>query len=277
MMRFTIGIVTILVTLLVPWRPQASVSDLDLSIKRGQLKVEVDVVDEDENPVFSPEGEALVQRMAVGFLKKTRQESKRWWGCGVETPEDDQLARAETISRQVLSSLRDNDLRWLSHWAVLGTIWSESRGDPCAIGPNSRAAARDMGLIPEDRMFNRWSAEDVKSVLEHPKWKKSRAKIGADLGLGQMVWQRYARILDKDGDKLCGKGYPCRVPTLDEILSYDDGAKVVITGMVSRRHMYRSTMPWEHWPGSVRSLSYGMKIARIAQDMGGSIRERPVW
>jgi hypothetical protein len=196
----------------------------------------------------------------------------------LETPREDQSARADRIARQVLAALRDYDLRWLSSWAVIGTIWSESRGDYCAIGPNSRKAARDLGLIPEDRIFNRWSADDVKVLLESPKWKKSRAHIGADLGLGQDVWQTYARIMDPHGKKRCGrKDLPCRVPTLDEIMSYENGSRVVATGMVYRRWMYRNTQPWEHWPGSVRSWSYGMKIARIVQGMGGDVRERTVW
>jgi hypothetical protein len=69
----------------------------------------------------------------------------------------------------------------------------------------------------------------------------------------------------------------CRVPTLDEILSYESGSQMVATGMVYRRYLYRTTEPWFHWPGSIRSLSYGMKIARIVQEMGGDVREKTVW
>jgi hypothetical protein len=122
------------------------------------------------------------------------------------------------------------------------------------------------------------SAKDVKILLESPKWKKSRAHIGADLGLGQDVWQTYARVLDPEGDEKCGrKDLACRVPTLDEILSYENGPRVVATGMVYRRYMYHSLQPWGFWPGSIRSLSYEMKIARIVQEMGGDIREKTVW
>lgn len=252
----------------------------DLAVSDGQAQeamFAVGTAQEGALPTFRPAGEELVRRMADGFLKKTRGESKRWWGCGEETPESDQPERAERIARNVLAAMREFDLHWLSHWAVIGTIWKESRGDPCAIGPNSRKAAKKLGLVPDDRIFNRWSAEEVKALLENPKWKKSRSVIGADLGLGQEVWQRYARILDPNGNKSCGKGLACRVPTLDEILSYEHGPRVVATGMVYRRHLYREMQPWLHWPGNVRDLSYGMRIERIVQEMGGDIREKPVW
>lgn len=229
-------------------------------------------------PTFSPRGEQLVARMAKGFLGEIHRESPKWWDCGVETPKEAQAARADRIARHVLAAQREFNTTWLSSWAVIAVIWSESRGDVCAIGPNSRAAAREMGLIPEDRIFNRWTADDVRTLLESPQWKKSRAKIGADIGMGQEIWQRYARILDPNGDLRCGKrDLPCRVPTLSEVLNYRDGARVTITGMTYRRWMYRNTQPWEHWPGSVRSLSYGMKIARLARAMGGDVTERPVW
>lgn len=227
---------------------------------------------------FSESGERLVDRMADGFLRQIRSESPRWWGCGVETPADEQRDRAERIARAVLDGQRDWDLRWLSPWAVMATIWSESRGDPCAIGPNSRKAAYDLRLVPDGRAWNKWRAEDVKALLEDPRWVKSRSRIGADIGMGQEVWQRYARIMDKDGNLRCGrKDLACRVPTLDEVLDYESGARVVLTGMVGRRYMYRNTAPWEHWPGSVRSLGYSMKISRIALAMGGSVTERPAW
>jgi hypothetical protein len=299
-MRFAMSFVTALAALLFPWGPRASTpeedpweeaaaeaaadvamaGDLATAVDRAEAQMYVvgTGAEEEALPVFGPAGERLVARMAEGFLTAIRRESPKWWGCGVETPKEEQLARADRIARGILDGQREWDLRWLSPWAVIATVWSESRGDPCAIGPNSRKAARDLGLVPEDRIFNRWSADDVKALLENPKWKKSRAKIGADIGLGQEVWQRYARILDPNGDLRCGrKDLACRVPTLDEVLSYKNGPRVVITGMVHRRWMYRNTQPWMHWPGSIRSLSYGMKIARLVQSMGGDVSERPVW
>jgi hypothetical protein len=248
-------------------------ADVELAERMGSATVTV----QEDLPTFSAAGEKLVVRMAEGFLRKTRKESKQWWKCGVSTPEDEQPARADLLARHVLAGMREYNINWIPAWAVMGTIWSESRGDSCAIGPNSRKAARGLGLVPADRIFNRWTADDVKAVMEDPKWKKARAHIGADLGLGQQVWERYARIIDPMGNKKCGIGFYCRVPTLDEILSDRDGAKAVITGMVYRRFMYRSLEPWAFWPGNVRSLSYEMKIARIVQEMGGDIREQTVW
>jgi len=67
------------------------------------------------------------------------------------------------------------------------------------------------------------------------------------------------------------------VPTLDEVMSYHGGARVVVTGMISRKNMYRDAKPWLFWPGSIRNISYGFAIARIASEMGGDVNERPVW
>jgi hypothetical protein len=295
-MRLAMVFLMALAALLVSWRPWASAPGVDpLDEAAGDRAVAAELAEqvevdeaamysvgtgatEEVLPTFSSRGEQLVSRMAGGFLAAIHRESPKWWDCGVETPKEAQAARADRIARHVLAGMREFDAKWLSPWAVIAVIWSESRGDVCAIGPNSRKAARDLGLIPEDRIFNRWTADDVRTLLESPRWQKSRAKIGADIGMGQEIWQRYARILDPQGELRCGKQeLACRIPTLSEVLSYKNGARVTITGMTYRRWMYRNTQPWENWPGSVRSLSYGMKIARLAQSMGGDVSEKPVW
>lgn len=229
-------------------------------------------------PTFSPKGEELVERMRDGFLKNIKRESNRWYECGELTPEEDKSLRAEKIARYTLAALREYDLKWLNPWGVLAVMYSESRGDQCAIGPNSRKAARDLGLIGAEKPFNQWSRDDLEQVLTSPKWKKSRAVIGADLGLGQQVWQRYARVLDPRGDDKCGsKELRCRVPTLDEILSVERGPNVVATGMLTRSRWHRTQQPWAYWPGTIRNLSYDMRISRLITTLGGRYDEKPTW
>ena len=229
-------------------------------------------------PTFSPAGEQLIARMRDGFLKVIRKESTKWYACGVATPEEDKALRAEKIARYTLDAMREYNTTWLNPWAPLAVIYSESRGDQCAIGPNSRKAARELNLIDPSKPFNGWTKDDIVNVINHPKWKKSRAKIGADLGLGQQVWQRYARVLDPDGKHFCGsKDLRCRVPSLDEILSVEDGPRVITTGMITRNKMFRSKRPWEFWPGARRSLSYDIKITSIIRALGGSDGEKIVW
>jgi hypothetical protein len=230
-----------------------------------------------EQAALSPAGQALADQMAAGFLKAIHAEAPAWWGCGVATPVAEQPARARALAEAVLVAMREQGATWLNPWAVLAVTWSESRGDPCAIGPLSRKAARELKLIPEDRLFNRWTAADVRTLVTHPKWLRARAKVGADLGLGQQIWERYARIADPAGPLSCGKGTPCRVPTLDEALSVDGGARSLITGMAWRKAMYRAARPWQHWPGSVRDLGYDSKVMALVYRMGGKDGARPVW
>lgn len=229
-------------------------------------------------PTFSPAGEKLVERMRDGFLNTIKQESSKWYECGQLTPKEEKPLRAEKIARYTLAALREYDLKWLNPWGVLAVMYSESRGDQCAIGPNSRKAARDLGLIDDEKPFNQWTKEDIATIFDNPKWKKARGKIGADLGLGQQVWKRYARILDPNGNDKCGtKALKCRVPTLDEILSVENGPRVVATGMLTRNIWHRSKRPWEFWPGTVRNLSYDMRITQLIYSLGGKDGEKAVW
>lgn len=229
-------------------------------------------------PTFSPAGEKLVERMSDGFLKTINRESNKWYECGQLTPAEEKSNRAEKIARYTLSAIREYDLKWLNPWGVLAVMYSESRGDQCAIGPNSRKAARDLGLIDDEKPFNQWTKADIAEIFDHPKWKKARGKIGADLGLGQQVWKRYARILDPNGTDKCGsKELKCRVPTLDEILSVENGPRVVATGMLTRKIWHRDVRAWTFWPGTIRNIRYDMRITALIYQLGGKDKEKPVW
>lgn len=229
-------------------------------------------------PTFSPAGERLVERMRDGFLRTINRESNKWYECGQLTPNKEKSDRAEKIARYTLAAIREYDLKWLNPWGVLAVMYSESRGDQCAIGPNSRKAARDLGLIDADKPFNQWTRDDIAEIFDNPKWKKARGKIGADLGLGQQVWKRFARILDPKGDDKCGsKELRCRVPTLDEILSVENGPRVVATGMLTRKIWHRDARAWSYWPGTIRDLRYDMRITALVYSLGGKDGEKPVW
>jgi hypothetical protein len=232
----------------------------------------------DSLPIFSPAGENLVERMRDGFLKNIKQESSKWYECGQLTPEEDKPLRAEKIARYTLAALREYDLKWLNPWGVLAVIYRESRGDQCAIGPNSRKAARNLKIIEENKPFNQWTKEDIETVFDNPKWKRARGKIGADLGLGQQVWKRYARILDTQGNDKCGsKDLRCRIPTLEEILSVENGPRVVATGMLTRKIWHRDVRAWTYWPGTIRNVRYDIKITALIYALGGKDGEKAVW
>jgi hypothetical protein len=229
-------------------------------------------------PTFSPEGEELVKQMVQGFVKRINREGGNWYECGQLTSEENKVFRTEKIVRYTLAAIRQYDMSWLNPWAILAIIYHESRGDQCAIGPFSRQAAKQLRLISQNKPANQWSKEDIITVIDKPRWKRSRGRIGADLGLGQQVWSAYARILDPQGDLVCGgKDLRCRVPTIDEMLSVEDGPRILVTGMLTRRIWHRTNQPWLFWKGTARDPRYDMRISRLITALGGKHNAKAVW
>lgn len=202
----------------------------------------------------------LVERMATGFVQLIKREipKGRWYDCGVPTPRDQWQERASAMARHVLLAAEEYNLKE-SPWIAWAIMFKESRGNRCAIGPIPRERARELGLAPE-KSHRKWSESEVQSIVQSPRWRGRPV----DLGLGQVVWKRYARIPD---------GTSVRVPTLDEMLSLEDGARVLVFGMQlrSRTTKYRklASRPHLFWRGSVPSYGYASEISSLSRAMGG--------
>jgi len=209
-------------------------------------------------PPSDAEREHLADKMAAGFVTAIRKESKYWWECGVPTPREQWLPRAKTMANALLDALDEFNVK-VNPWGPWGVIYHESRGNRCAVGPNPRKVAYRKGLI-EQKQYYMWTEEEVLSVVNHRQW----GKRVADLGLGQVVWRRYARI--KENGRV-------RIPTAQEMLSVENGARVLAYGMLQRQHYKNARewkpMPWLFWPGSAPDWDYGMTISRIVKRMGG--------
>ncbi len=199
----------------------------------------------------------LVDQMATGFVKMIRAEGGgHWYDCGVPTPRGEWKERAAVMAVALLDALDEYRVQ-VSPWGPWATIYKESRGNRCSIGPNPLKVARRWG---HDKPWREWTEADILAVVESPRW----GKRTADLGLGQVVWRRWARF-EKNGR--------VRVPTAREMLDLEDGARVLAYGMKSRQFARTSKQlrgkPWAFWPGSVPCFDYLRDVASIARRMGG--------
>lgn len=234
--------------------------------------------------------ENLIADMARGFVKATQRESKKWWECGQPTPSTEWLARAERMARVLVAAMDEYGADF-SPWGVWGVIWVESRGNRCAVGPNPRRYAAQKKLAQLPSKYFLWTEQDIKGLLTSPGWRGRPV----DLGVGQVVWKRYARIpcehrpavywspLDgratfvRTGPEACHieGGREVRVPSLEEMISLEGGLRATVWGMVSRQSwsLKRNRTPWLYWKGMVADYQYLSMVVNVVANMGGPIRE----
>lgn len=200
----------------------------------------------------------MVDELAQGFVRAIDRESNVWYECGRRTPRKQWLSRSEKLAQAVLSAMGEYDLK-VNPWGVMATIYKESRGNRCSIGPNPRKIARKYKLVA-DKPFNAWTEEEITSVLKNRKFGRRLA----DLGLGQVVWKKFARIKDKRGT---------RIPTIKEMLDLDNGARIVVLSMKHRRQWKNlgrfRKMPWLVWRESAINHRYAADLRHIVKKMGG--------
>ena len=151
----------------------------------------------------------------------------------------------------------------INPWGVWGVIYNESRGNRCAIGPNPRKIAYQKKLIGQ-KNWRLWTEEEVLRVMSHKRMKNRPA----DLGVGQVVWKKFARLKENG---------VVRVPTIKEMLSVETGTRIVAYSMwqrtkykLNRRWQH---MPWLFWPGRRPHVNYGRHVAHIVKNMGGPYRQ----
>jgi len=212
-------------------------------------------------PSFAQTKSDLKNELAAGFVRAIKAESVTWYECGEKTPKEKWDQRAFELVEAILDALAEFDVK-INPWGVLGTVFNESRGNRCAIGPNPRKVAHARNLVNRSD-WRLWTEHDVLKVVKSPDWNDRPA----DLGLGQVVWRRFARI-EEDGK--------VRIPTVEEMLSLKDGARIVAYAMKQRmkyKHNRRwRNLPWYFWPGVKANFSYGRKVAYTVKKMGGPYR-----
>lgn len=201
----------------------------------------------------------LVQSVADGFLKAIRSENWSWYDCGGTTSPEDEPARALELAQALRSALVEVKLLEASYlWAAAAIVYQESRGNPCAVGPNSREWAKKQKLV--NKAMIRWTASDALKVTSSPKFHKRR--VGIDLGIGQTIWPENAHVLDAYGNP--------RKATPEEMVTVEGGARAVAYHMLENS-LIDPKRPWLYWPGK-RDEVYGSKLAWIVRKMNGPSR-----
>lgn len=224
------------------------------------------------NPPNPYSRDVLEDELSRGFVRAIRSESPVWWECGERTPPARWLGRATRMIRELLSALDEFGVD-ASPWGVAATVWHESRGNRCSIGPHPREYAVERGIVEGPKNLHLWTEGEIRATLDDPRW----GNRTADLGLSQTVWRRFARLPCEPGSEGCSleRGLWVRVPSIDEMLSVRGGARVAAYGMYLRQRATRHSHPWLFWPGMQADYGFGREIALIVKRMGGPVRE--VW
>lgn len=128
---------------------------------------------------------------------------------------------------------------------VLGVIVSESNFDPCALGPNPRKKAKEMGLIKRKKLTLSYSLEELEPLFSHRAFRGTKA----DLGPGQL----YLKI-----------GRDVTLENYKEYLSIYPGVKRVFDNMARRGKWGNTRTPSTHWPNAKPNLWYVQKVHRLA-------------
>lgn len=200
--------------------------------------------------------QALVQEVADGFLVAIRAEKWRWYGCGEVTPPEEEPARALELVNALRVGLIEVGLLDQSYlWAAAAIVYQESRGNPCALGPNSRKWAARHKIV--NKHLIRWTAQDALKVMLSPKAK--RRGVGFDAGIGQTIWPENAHVLDENDEP--------RVATAEEMTTVEGGARALAYHMFENSQIDKRR-PWLYWPGR-RDDVYGSKLAWIVRRMHG--------
>ena len=150
------------------------------------------------------------------------------------------------IKRHIRGSKKYNkhDVR-VSKQEVIGIIISESKFDPCALGPNPRKRAQELGVIKYKKRTISYSLEELEPLFTHHKFQRTKA----DLGPGQL----YLKI-----------GRDVTVENYKEYLSIFPGVKRVFDGLVYRGKWGNTHTPSEHWPNAKKNHWYVKKVLRLS-------------
>lgn len=220
---------------------------------------------EAEGPDEGPEAE-LLQQAATAIVAAIQRENWSWFECGQITPLDQYDERAMRIARALRTALLEVGLKHPNYlWASLAIMWQESHGNPCPLGPNSRAWAERKKLVKQKHLVH-WTAEDALAAFRG--WEASRRKIGLDAGLGQTIWPFNAHILEADGT--------VRTATPEEMITVEGSARTLAYHLFENAQI-EPRRPWRHWPGIPRD-DYAAKLEAWVKSHGGpALTGRAAW
>jgi hypothetical protein len=198
-----------------------------------------------------------LQKTASAIVSAIQRENWSWFECGKITPLTEYDERAGRIARALRTALKEVGLSHPNYlWASLAIMWQESHGNPCPLGPNSRAWAERKHLVKAKHMVY-WNEDDALAAFRG--WENSKRKTGLDAGLGQTIWPHNAKILEPDGT--------VRTATPEEMITVEGSARTLAY------HMYENAQldprrPWAYWPG-LPNVEYAEKMEAWVRHHGG--------
>jgi len=171
-----------------------------------------------------------IGRLAQGILKYKKRKGG-WYRCGHRATEKEMENWSVTWAYRIVEvSWNVSDGKgeeWnLSPWGIAGIAMHESGMDECAVGPNVRGLAYQLGILKRSRLTISHKKEDVLEMLKDKRILKAFKGSGVDIGGCQMLSKYYTRPTDYKSIMTLGYGM-------------DECARE----MRHRSHMYKSNTP----------------------------------
>jgi hypothetical protein len=198
-------------------------------------------------PEFSAKEIEVINSISSGMIRiKEKKDNGQWYVCGKRLDRAAQLRTSLSIAEAVVTNMKSLAVDF-DPWGVVGTMFNESRFDPCALGKYPRAAATEFGLIKPKRRGNSYKRETVLRAIVDPRMKKRFKASGYDLGPCQILTRFYP-------------GEAANMMTVNA------GIRICVLEMQSRAKNNKTKTPWLYWRGS-KTPWYFAKIRRWVKVM----------
>jgi len=205
------------------------------------------VVEPEPEPMFTEDEIEMIESIASGMVRiKKERDHGQWYVCGERLDHGGQLRASLQIAEQIVLNVKSLGVE-IDPWGVAGTMFNESRFDPCAFGKHPRKAALELGLLKKERRGFSHARVDVLRAIADPRMKKRFKTSGYDLGLCQILTRFY-------------RGEAVAMTTVE------DGVRICVLEMQSRAQRNKTKTPWLYWRGS-KTPWYLTKVKRWVKVM----------
>ena len=205
------------------------------------------VIESIPEPMFT-EGEVeMIESIASGMVHiKEKKDNGRWYVCGKPLDRAGQLRTSLQIAEQIILNVKSLGVD-VDPWGIVGTMFNESRFDPCAFGKHPRNTALELGLLKRERRGFSHARVNILRAIADPRMKKRFKTSGYDLGLCQVLTRFY-------------RGEAVDMTTIN------GGVRICVLEMQARARSNKTKTPWLYWRGS-KTPWYLAKVNRWVAQM----------
>lgn len=198
-------------------------------------------------PMFSESEIETMESIASGMVHiKEKKDRGQWYMCGERLDHGGQLRTSLQIAEQIMLNVKSLGVDF-DPWGVAGTMFNESRFDPCAFGKHPRNKALELGLLKKERRGFSHARVNVLRAIADPRMKRRFKTSGYDLGLCQILTRFYR-------DEVV------------EMTTIEDGVRICVLEMQARARRNKTKTPWLYWRGS-KTPWYLSKVNRWVKQM----------